>query len=148
MLIVLIVSFAALFVSVGLHYQLFRMLSGQLPRIRVRERWRVALGIVGAMGAHLLEIGVFAAAMGFLHQLHDSWGVGDLTGARHGSIPDYLYCSAMAYTTLGFEQITPVGAMRLLIGIEALAGLVLVAWSASFTYLQMSRYWEGPPHGK
>jgi hypothetical protein len=27
-------------------------------------------------------------------------------------------------------------------GTEALAGLVLITWSASFTYLEMERYWR------
>ena len=31
-------------------------------------------------------------------------------------------------------------------GVEALNGLLLIGWSASFTYLAMERYW--PLHGK
>ena len=31
--------------------------------------------------------------------------------------------------------------MRLLTGIEALNGLVLIGWSASFTYLAMEEFW-------
>jgi uncharacterized membrane protein len=36
----------------------------------------------------------------------------------------------------------PVGAIRILAGVEALTGLVLVAWSASFAFLQMQRHWK------
>lgn len=146
MLIVLVASLACLVVSVGIHFQLFNWLSSRLPGLRVRQRHRVTLGIVGAIGAHLLEIGVFALAMGLLHWLPADWNVGDLVGAEGRTGTDYLYCSAMSYTTLGFENITPVGAIRLLVGIEALTGLVLVAWSASFTFLQMDKYWS--EHGK
>jgi hypothetical protein len=35
--------------------------------------------------------------------------------------------------------------MRLVSGVEALNGLLLIGWSASFTYLAMERYW--PLHG-
>jgi hypothetical protein len=148
MLVVLLLSLTCLISCVGIHYECFRLLSARVPRLRVQERWRMILVITGAITAHLVEIGVFAAGMAFLHQLPVSWGVGELKGAIPGYAPDYLYCSAMSYTTLGFEQITPVGDIRFLIGIEALTGVVLVAWSASFTYLQMSQFWGGPPKGK
>jgi hypothetical protein len=31
--------------------------------------------------------------------------------------------------------------MRLIAGVESLDGLVLIGWSASFTYLAMEEYW-------
>jgi hypothetical protein len=31
---------------------------------------------------------------------------------------------------------------RLISGTEALTGLVMIAWTASFTYLLMERYWR------
>jgi len=35
-----------------------------------------------------------------------------------------------------------IGALRYLTGIESLAGLLLITWSASFLYIEMVRYWE------
>jgi hypothetical protein len=35
--------------------------------------------------------------------------------------------------------------MRLVAGIEALVGLLMIGWTASFTYLDMSRHWPAPP---
>jgi hypothetical protein len=32
--------------------------------------------------------------------------------------------------------------MRIVAGIESLNGLVLIGWSASFTYLTMERFWD------
>ncbi len=43
---------------------------------------------------------------------------------------------------MGFDAANPSGAIRLLAGTEALTGLVLIAWSASFTYLEMARHWH------
>jgi hypothetical protein len=37
--------------------------------------------------------------------------------------------------------------MRLIAGVESLNGLVLIGWSASFTYLEMARFWENGPVG-
>jgi hypothetical protein len=34
--------------------------------------------------------------------------------------------------------------MRLLAGIEALVGLLMISWSASFTFLEMHRDWRVP----
>ena len=48
----------------------------------------------------------------------------------------------MTYTTVGFGDLAPVGAVRFLSGTEALTGFVLITWSASFTYLEMERYWR------
>lgn len=146
MLIVLVLSFVCLLICVGIHYQLFVLLSSQLPRLRFLQRQRVLIGIVGAIIAHGFEIGVFAAALAILHRLPADWNVGDLIGAEARAGTDYLYCSAMSYTTLGFENVTPIGSIRLMVGIEALTGLVLVAWSASFTYVQMQKYWGVHDH--
>lgn len=53
-----------------------------------------------------------------------------------------LYFSAETYTSLGFGDLTPNGPVRLLAGVEALNGLLLIGWSASFTYLCMERFWS------
>jgi len=55
---------------------------------------------------------------------------------------DAFYLSATTFTTLGFGDLTPMGAIRVLSGCEALTGLLLITWSASFTYLEMARLWN------
>ena len=54
---------------------------------------------------------------------------------------DVLYFSLITYTSLGYGDIAPLGPARLLAGIESLIGLGLIAWSASFTYLEMQHHW-------
>jgi hypothetical protein len=58
---------------------------------------------------------------------------------------DAIYFSASVFTTLGFGDLSPVGPIRFVAGTEALTGLVLIGWSASFTYLEMQRYWSTRP---
>jgi hypothetical protein len=36
----------------------------------------------------------------------------------------------------------PTGPLRLLVGVEALNGLLLIGWSASYIYLAMERCWN------
>lgn len=52
-----------------------------------------------------------------------------------------LYFSAETYTSLGYGDVVPGGALRLLAGMEALNGLLLIGWSASFIYIAMERFW-------
>jgi hypothetical protein len=36
----------------------------------------------------------------------------------------------------------PSGSLRLLAGVEALNGLLLIGWSASYVYIAMERFWR------
>ncbi len=62
------------------------------------------------------------------------------------SFQDCLYFSVVTYTSLGFGDQIPVAHARLIAGVEALNGLLLIGWTASFTYLAMERYW--PLHAR
>jgi hypothetical protein len=55
-----------------------------------------------------------------------------------------LAASTETYASLGFGDVYPVGVMRLVAGIEALTGLLMIGWTASFTYLEMCRHWLAP----
>jgi hypothetical protein len=57
-------------------------------------------------------------------------------------LPDFVYFSAMTYSTVGFGDAVPVGAIRFLAGMEALTGFVMITWSASYTFLEMQRDWR------
>lgn len=98
--------------------------------------------------AHLFEVFLYALALSAL----DVAGYGSLVGAVVGGpgwFVDHFYFSIASYTTLGLGDIMPQGPIRLIAGVEALNGLVLVAWSASFAYLVMERLWgrRGPAEG-
>jgi len=100
---------------------------------------RIVLGVLGALLAHSIEVWVFALAYYGLSQ-YGRWG--HLEGNTDGSLMDCVYYSFTTFTTLGFGDITPVGDIRYLTGIESLTGLVLITWTASFLYLEMQRYWQ------
>ena len=75
----------------------------------------------------------------FMTPMADIVDVGDNLS---GGFLDYLYFSTVSYTSLGLGDLYPVGPVRLLTGIESLNGLLLIAWSASFTYLVMEKRWR------
>ena len=67
---------------------------------------------------------------------------GDLQNAAGEVTHDYWYFSFVAYTSLGFGDITPRGSLRFMTAMETLTGLVLIAWTASFIYLEMQTNWN------
>lgn len=66
---------------------------------------------------------------------------GELTGLDEPSYLNCVYFSTISYTTLGFGEIVPTEDIRFLTEMESLAGLVLITWSASFTYLETQKRW-------
>lgn len=125
--------------SALLHYEGLRHLGDWLARTRrVAARAKVLVAVLGGMASHFLQITVFAVAY---HVLHDRFGLGGFGGQFRDSFATLLYFSTETYTSLGMGDIYPLGALRLVTGIEALTGLLMISWTASFTYLEMRRYW-------
>ena len=52
-----------------------------------------------------------------------------------------MYFSGIVYSTVGFGDLAPVGPVRLMAVLESVTGLVMIAWSASFTFIHMQRDW-------
>lgn len=122
----------------GFHYSVLQWLSSGMARIAMRPGRRV-LCIVFVMSiAHLSEVMLYAAAYAL--------SVGPLTLGAFGGLAveqplDFLYFSIVTYTSLGLGDVFPTGHLRFLAGVEALNGLLLIAWSGSFIYLAMGRLW-------
>ncbi len=138
--IALIVAVNCLLVTlvVVIHYEFLYKLAKFQPRFIVKHRFRIVIGVSGALLAHTLEVWVFAFAYYFMNKA-EGWG--HLEGNFDGSLLDCGYFSFTTFTTLGFGDVQPFGAIRFLTGIESLTGLVLITWTASFLYLEMQRYW-------
>ena len=94
-----------------------------------------------ALIAHSIEVTLFAIA----YLVSIRLGFGTLEGEFTGTVADYVYFSYAAFTTVGFGDITPTGPLRLLAGVEALTGLVLITWTASYLYIEMTRLWKIKP---
>jgi len=139
MLIASILAALLVTLSTFTHYEVLRLLSAYVPRIRVRPRARLLAVLLGTFFGHLLEISFYALAY---YSLKDRFDLGTFGGKFVDNYASYLYFSAETYTTIGLGDIYPLGPLRLITGIEALNGLLLIGWSASFTYLAMQRFWD------
>ena len=125
--------------AVIIHYEFLRMLSVWLPKLKIPLRPRIVVGIFGAMIAHVIEIWLFAFAFYFMLE---SRQFGSFGGNFDGSLLDCSYFSFTTYTSLGFGDIEPLGQIRFLVALEALTGLVLITWTASFMFLEMTKFWK------
>ncbi|MBL8414723.1 MAG: two pore domain potassium channel family protein [Propionivibrio sp.] len=137
----LFVLFACALLLVGttlLHYEVLRVLNTGLPALGIPNRSKLLVVILVTFLAHATEMAMYGGA---LYLLVTWLGVGNLSGTTGFSLTTYMYFSAETYTSLGFGDLTPTGPVRLLAGIEALNGLLLIGWSASFTYISMERFW-------
>lgn len=99
---------------------------------------RILVIVIAALVAHLVEIGLYAVAYALGDRVLALGGFGGLAVTQP---LDYLYFSIVSYTSLGLGDVFPIAHLRFITGIEALNGLLLIAWSGSFIYIAMARLW-------
>ena len=140
MAMVFVVNIFVISMAVIIHYEFLYRITRIIPDLKIRHRFRIVLGVFLALTAHAAEVWLFAAAYYLMHHAQEGWGY--LDGNFNGSLLDCVYYSFTTYTTLGTGDIEPHGDLRFLTGLESLTGLVLITWTASFLYLEMTRYWD------
>lgn len=132
-----LVAVVAVVTCVGIHLGTLVVLSRTLDRWFKRAHWwAIGCMVLIAIHAHILEISSFAVGIRVLEYLHNGkvWQPDE-------RFFEPWYQSAVAYTTLGDETSTH-ASIRLLISVEALTGLILITWTASFLFLVMQRTWD------
>lgn len=102
--------------------------------------YRIALLIIVAIVSHLIQIIMFELA--YVWMVPDPEH-GAISGVVNPGWRDLFYFSAVTYTSTGYGDLVPTGNLRFLATIEALTGLIMVAWTASFAFLVMQKYWLG-----
>ena len=126
--------------TVLLHYEALRLLTDRiLPRFDTSShRWQICLIVLVLIMAHVIEIEIYALGM---YIASDVLMLGSLAG-EDISVTTYSYFSFSCYTSLGIGDIVPIGKLRLLAGIEALTGLLMIGWTASFLLVEMRERWS------
>ncbi len=137
-----IIVLSLVVLTVIFHYEVLRLLSIHIQELRLpfRVRLRMVLIMLAIFTTHIAEVFLFALG---LFIASSALGLGELNGiGADGTFGDFLYFSLVSYTTLGLGDIFPSGGLRLITGIESLIGLLMITWSASFTFLYMEKFWR------
>lgn len=132
------VTAAAVIACVTLHYECLRFMTVWLPKPKHHHRRRIIILILSLLLLHIAEIWIFG--IGY-YGLLSSVDFGELVGIGEVSIWNCIYYSATTFTTVGFGDIVPVGAIRFMTGTEAISGLTFITWSASYTFMEMLKIW-------
>ena len=145
MLLALLFCLSLVILSTIIHYEMLRGLTALLPRWTWPPRTQLVGVILGAFIAHAAEIVLYAAA---IYVMSRYFALGSLGTNASPAFSVALYFSAETFTSLGYGDVVPSGNLRLIAGVEALNGLLLIGWTASYTYLAMERLWtEGTRNG-
>lgn len=139
LLTIFIINSVLITIVVLIHFEALNFLSIMLPKFPVTKRYRVLFGVFGGLIAHAIEMWLFAIGY-FL--LIENGQFGSLNGAFNGTLLDCVYFSFTTYTSLGYGDIAPLGYLRYLAGLEALTGLVMITWTASFMFIEMQKFWS------
>ena len=137
--VITVINLFVVAIAVAVHYEALLRISIVLPKLNVRARSKVIVGIIGAFIAHMIEIWIFGFT--YLFMLNSN-KFGGLRGIEDVNLLDCVYFSLINYTSIGYGDIIPVGHIRFLAGLEGLIGLLLIAWTAAFMYNEMRLYWK------
>ena len=120
--------------------------------LAVLHRWRfgastvsrledVVVAVLGLTVLHLIQI----VGWGLLFWLAMHWTeAGVIDAGRPVGLLEAIYVSGLNYSTLGLGgDLEPAGPIRVLVVMESLVGLMMIAWSANFTFHHLSRQLDG-----
>lgn len=139
-LLVVTATLIAVAFVVLVHYEGLAIISSWLAkRSETNSRRNVLYGIFSVLALHVFEIWVFGITVWLLLKYPET---GHVAGANPLQLLDSVYLASVTYTTVGFGDVAPIGPIRFIAGTMSLTGFVLITWSASFTYLEMERFWR------
>jgi hypothetical protein len=112
---------------IGVKYAL-----GDEPWTTKRSLIVLTLTVIVLIVLHTIEIGIWAIAYLSLVSVEEL-----------ETLESALYFSFVTFTTLGYGDITLAAPWRVLSGIEALNGIMLVGWTTAFLFAVVQRSWKG-----
>jgi len=139
-LLIVPITLMVIIICVLLHYEGLRLFTIWITGNRLQPRMKIAALIFAQLLLHMVEIVFFGWV--FFALTSSNLAFGALQPDEPLQFYDYIYFSAAVYSTLGFGDLVPSGPIRILTGMEAVTGLLLITWSASFTFLEMQHYWR------
>ncbi len=140
MWIALIATCLCVLITINVHFLSLRFFwRSARPRLAQLPGNGIAALVIGCIVVHCVEIAVFAIGLFVAAVWEDATKLA-LSGWNHENL-NLWYYSAAFYTSLGADQ-PPTAGLRVFATSEALTGLILITWTASFVFLLMQDSWE------
>ena len=138
MAIAVLVTALSISLAIVIHWLAVRLLwrYGR-PRLVAFGGHGIGILLLGCIVAHLLEIGVFALGIFIVAAWEGQMNLADEFRDKN---LDLWYYSAAFYTSLGADR-PPTAGLRMFVTSEALTGLILITWTASFLFILMQEAW-------
>lgn len=131
------ISLVLIVASVAMFREVLAYVWVHLPRLEAYPRLQIPFTVVAAFVGHTVCVWLFGATYYVLDRyLH----FGSLKGDIDHALIDYVYFSAVSYSSLGLGDVYPVGGLQMLVGVEAILGLILIGWTITFTFVVTEKY--------
>lgn len=124
-----------------IHYEALQGLHRRMGAWKIPSRPKVLIVVLGSFLAHVTEIGLYGLGYWWLVEHAGHGGLTGTAAEPRVTLLECLYFSGATYTSLGLGDLAPTGPLRLLATAQALHGLLLIGWTASFLYISMERFW-------
>lgn len=144
-LIASVISAGLILLSTVIFYEILAHVWAFLPRLEHKPRHQILLTIFAAFAGHTACVWLFGISY---YALEHYFAFGALEGHIQHGLLDYVYFSAVSYSSLGLGDVAPTGGLRLLVGVEVIVGLILIGWTITFTYLVTEKYLVHKREGK
>lgn len=137
--IVIIAIFVGVYATIALFYECFRIASRYIRKKTFSPRFTMFSTITVAFIAHAISIIIYACIYWILIHYFNFSGI---EGNIENHFLTYLYFSATTYSSLGIGDVFPIESLRFLAGIQAINCLILITWSAAFSYTKIQKVRE------
>ena len=122
---------------VAVFYEIMAHVWLALPKLDTRPRAQILFTVLASFVGHTISVWAFGLVY---YVLANYFHFGTLTGAIDHELIDYVYFSSVSYSSLGFGDVYATEGLQLLVGVEAILGLILIGWTITFTYIVTERY--------
>ncbi len=135
------ISIMMVFFTISIHYEMLHLIWINSSRFRRRPHFAMYASMFIIFLTHTICVWSYAGLYWCLEHYFNFGSMGVIGVHDSSGFMNYIYFSAVTYTSVGFGDIYPKGPFRMIAGVEAINGLILIGLSVTLTYFAMERLW-------
>jgi hypothetical protein len=141
----LALSIVIVVLTILVNYEVLNIVWKHIPKIEKSPRKCIVYIMLAILAGHTFAVWIYG--FGYLMIAEIFYKEALIEQGFDGFI-QYLFASAQIYSSFGGAELFSLGTMRFLASIEALNGIVMVAWTFSLTYVVIDKTWQLPRQQK